>query len=535
MFYGILALSFIIVALGQPVYSNILGVLTYSLGLSIFWGITLAVTAKKRFWLATFYMMGVQLIQLYWFISHPYLYIYALWILLSFGIGLTFGWVTTFVTLDNLKSKLKILAIASFATLLEWGRLFILSGFSWNPIGIAPSGNIYLMQFSSLLGVYGLSFWVYLSNLFLLKAYYLKSWKLYFTIVSVPLLFGLWQLKNHDQQRSALPQTELKALLVQTAFPIEETLVFKDFSEYRKFVVEEWKSILNSLKPHQGKDIDLIVLPEYVVPFGTYTPVFEAETIKKLFHENLSDKVVFNFPYQEEKEGVKWVSNADIIQTISNHFGSDVIAGLEDAEYNHEKELDHFSSAFLFEPFKPGKERRYDKRVLVPMGEYIPFKFCRDLAKSYGICGSFKCGEEAKVFEGKVAPFGLSICYEETYANLMRENRLKGAQFLVNLTSDVWYPNSLLPEQHRDHARLRSVEGGYPLLRACNTGVTCAIDSMGRTIDEIKGEWERGALYVKIPLYSYQTLYTQTGDQLLIGFCLGFIGLSLLRRKLKMH
>ena len=101
----------------------------------------------------------------------------------------------------------------------------------------------------------------------------------------------------------------------------------------------------------------------------------------------------------------------------------------------------------------------------------------------------------------------------------MRENKLKGAEFLINLTSDVWYPNSRLTQQHLDHARLRTTEGGLPLLRACNTGITCAIDSLGRTLASFgEEEWKQGALKVEVPLYHYKTPYTLYGDSLILGF-----------------
>src|SRR5690606_27562937 len=92
----------------------------------------------------------------------------------------------------------------------------------------------------------------------------------------------------------------------------------------------------------------------------------------------------------------------------------------------------------------------------------------------------FTPGTKAQVIEHPKVKVGVCICYEETFGNLMRENKQLGASLLVNLTSDVWYPNSSLPWQHFDHARLRTVEMGLPLVRACNTSVTASLDSLGR-------------------------------------------------------
>ena len=165
------------------------------------------------------------------------------------------------------------------------------------------------------------------------------------------------------------------------------------------------------------------------------------------------------------------------------------------------------------------------------MAEYIPFAFCRQLAAKYGIGGSFTPGTQAKVWQGRKCPFGVCICYEETFGDMMRDNRLLGADFLLNVTSDVWYPNSSLPQQHLDHARLRTVENGMALVRACNTGVTCVVDSLGRNVAVLgekadQPEWVAEALKVEVPLYTYSTLYTQWGDKLIVWLCVALVLLS---------
>lgn len=108
----------------------------------------------------------------------------------------------------------------------------------------------------------------------------------------------------------------------------------------------------------------------------------------------------------------------------------------------------------------------------------------------------------------------------------MRNGRQKGAELFVNVTNDGWYPFSRLPEQHFIHGRVRAIENGVPLLRACNTGITAGVDSLGRTVarfenNEGKFELERGALYVPLDLYAFSTLYTFWGDALILILSLG--------------
>lgn len=543
--------SFFIVAFGQPAWSSFLACASYFGGFAFFWIGTWSIkNKKKRFWLAVLWFMAVQLIQLSWLLSHPYLYIYLLYFLFSFLLGLQFGLTTLFITEKTLTSFLGILGIASFWTLMEWERLFVFSGFTWNPIGLSLSAFDYSLQFASLWGIFGLSFWTFFVNLLALKVWVerktVKNVGLWILIGGLPFFYGFIQYHTHEKNvEKALkePGTTLSVVLVQTAFPIEEALEFRSADEAIEFVMKEWKQILCILKKEQGKSIDLIALPEYVVPYGTYFTVFPFKTVKETFTEVFGETSHSYFPslepplaksYQTAQETVYYVSNAFWVQTIANLFNAEIVIGLEDVEKTADNQRNCYSAAFHFRPqiFCP---ERYEKRVLIPMGEYIPFEFCKEIAKKYGIGGSFIPGKEAKIFKGKV-PFGVSICYEETFANLMSETRAKGAELLVNLTSDVWYPNSKLPQQHLDHGRIRSVENGIPIVRACNTGITCALDSLGRIIKVLgetskEQEWSSSALHVKVPLYSFNTFYGKFGDKFIVFSSLAFCFIAVFRRQ----
>ncbi len=102
----------------------------------------------------------------------------------------------------------------------------------------------------------------------------------------------------------------------------------------------------------------------------------------------------------------------------------------------------------------------------------------------------------------------------------------------------MWYPYSRLPQQHFDHSRLRTVENGIPLVRACNTGVTGAVDSLGRIVkvfgeDMYKLQGQAAAFAVRVPTYHYQTLYSKGGDLLILSFCLVSLGFAAWESKFK--
>lgn len=534
-------LTLVIVGFGQPVWSSWLSLLASLGGYALFWSILLDQPAKQRFWVSSGWMALVQFIQLFWMTSHPFLYIYAVHICLSLGIGLQFGLIGLCLTRERLNSLPHLFAISGLWTLMEWSRLFLLAGYSFNPVGLALSAHFYPLQAASLVGIYGLSFWTIFVNLLALRAWihYRKAPAiLWLSAAALPFLYGFAQ--TTALSHPIAPPT-YSALLIQPAFPSEEAMTFDSHAARLAYVIDEWHQILALAKREWGKPTDLIALPEFAVPYGTYTPVFPYLAVKTAFSDIFGQEAVKKLPALEAPlaqqvdltPGKMWfVNNAYWLQALANLFDAEVVSGLEDAEDMPSGVREYYSAAVHVRPgIFPGDfiAGRYEKRILMPMGEYIPFAFCRSLAAAYGIQGSFTHGKEAKVL-GCRQPLGMCICYEETFGHMIRENSHKGAKILVNLTNDGWYPNSLLPQQHFDHARLRTVENGLPLLRSCNTGVTGAIDCFGRTIATLDNSQEApGALHVTVPLYSFPTLYRTFGDMLIV--CVSFASLLFFFKK----
>lgn len=551
----LLVVSFLLVSFGQPAWCWWCGLLAAACGYGLFWRVLICYATRwQRFWLAAAWFTAVQLVQLSWFLSHPYYYIYPIYFLFALGEGVQFGIVSLLLDIRYLDRFKRIFLIAALWTVFEWSRLFILAGLSWNPVGIALTGSLYPMQAASLFGVYGLSFWVIFVNLL-----WLRSWKkhwaplamtLWLFAASLPYLYGVMQLGMYAEileQDHTNGKNQLNIVLVNTTFPEEESLGSSDPKKMMAYVLEEWRQILKGVKKQHGKPIDLMLFPECIVPYGTYTCVFPLETVRAVFHEILGPQSLHALPvpappYARQintpQGDVFLVNNAFWAQGLANYFQSGVLIGLEDAEDKSAGHREFYSGALYFSPFsaqlsslKPAE--RYEKRILVPLGEYIPFDFCRALAASYGVHGSFTHGREAKVFMAGKVPFGISICYEETFGHMMRENKQLGASVLVNLTSDVWYPFSRLPQQHFDHARLRTVENGIALVRSCNMGLTAAVDSLGRMIAVMgKPEEQMGStaesILLSVPTYSYQTLYSCFGDSLIIGFSVMILLLGLI-------
>ncbi len=527
-------LSFVIVAFGQPAWSGLLSFLASFVGFALFFRVLIEIPEKKkRFITGTFWYAGVQLVQSSWFLSHPFYYIIAPYILLALLWGVQFGVVSLFIEREKIIDWRRILVVCAVWTLMEWSRLFILSGYAFNPIGLSLAANTLSLQSASLFGVYGMSFLVMLVNLLFLRVWIkgpaFGGVAVLFLIAVFPYLYGAVQVKKHSSLIDK--SSRLNALLVQTAFPIEETLCFSSHQELLEYVMGEWKQVVQLVAEKRQHSVELIALPEFVVPFGTYSFVYPFEKIYQIFEEAFGKEEMEKLPPMELPFAVmddgEWkVSNAYLSQALANILHSGLVVGLEDAE-DFGGRRHYYSGALYFQPLAEHsfEHKRYAKRVLVPMGEYIPFSFCREMAANYGVFGSFTPGEEAVVWRCGQVDFGVSICYEETFGEMMRENRISGASMLLNLTSDAWFPYSKLIRQHLEHSRLRTVENGIPLLRSCNTGVTGCVDALGRDVallgdNDSEREDLSEAFFVQAPTYHFRTLYSRFGDGFIVGLSL---------------
>jgi apolipoprotein N-acyltransferase len=123
----------------------------------------------------------------------------------------------------------------------------------------------------------------------------------------------------------------------------------------------------------------------------------------------------------------------------------------------------------------------YDKRHLVPFGEYVPFRRFFPFLSAVAAGDDFAVGQGAAVLTvGGLPPFRPLICYEGIFAHEIASAGQPRAQWLLNITNDAWFGISPGPYQHFEMARLRAVEQGVPLIRVANTGLSGVVDAMGR-------------------------------------------------------
>ena len=156
---------------------------------------------------------------------------------------------------------------------------------------------------------------------------------------------------------------------------------------------------------------------------------------------------------------------------------------------------------------------RYDKRHLVPFGEFFPLKaLFENLTKLLSIpMSDFSAGAiEQPAVRAAGHVVGISICYEDVFAReVMRA--LPQAAFLVNVSNDAWFGDTIAPHQHLQIARMRALESGRYLLRATNTGITAVIDERGRVV-ACAPQFEPAALVAQFAARGGSTPYVRFGD-----------------------
>lgn len=151
----------------------------------------------------------------------------------------------------------------------------------------------------------------------------------------------------------------------------------------------------------------------------------------------------------------------------------------------------------------------YDKRQLVPFSEYRPDNLLGRLWDFHPNPG-YTPGAEATIFE-QPAPFGVLICFEAIYPELVLPLVRRGARFLVNLTNDEWFGASGALEQHFAMTVFRAVETRRALARVTNTGVTGVVGPTGEVVARFPTH-VRDAWIADLPLRDGETPYVRTGD-----------------------
>ena len=126
----------------------------------------------------------------------------------------------------------------------------------------------------------------------------------------------------------------------------------------------------------------------------------------------------------------------------------------------------------------------YTKAHLVPFGEYLPARW---LLKPLGLARlvpgdmDFTPGPGPRTLDlGPLGRAGVQICYEIVFSGEVVD-RAHRPDYIFNPSNDGWF-GSWGPPQHLAQARLRAIEEGLPVLRSTTNGISAVVDADGVVI-----------------------------------------------------
>lgn len=455
---------------------------------------------KRAFFIA--YLAGVIFFAgtLYW-IGHVTVagtIILVLYCALYWGaFGAWYAWV------NKEQALYKLLLLPSGWTALEYLRSELLSGFSWMSLCLSQYKNLAIIQVSDIAGMFFVTFLIVAVNVaikeilgsFLTrenKNNHKQAWQA-FGICSVVLVTAI----IYGMNRLATPFGEKKLLV---------SVIQANISQEQKWDERYWPEVVSKYRDLTLESLrrvkpSLVVWPETAFPGIIDINQVSGITPMDYFVTEAQIRLLYG-----------------TVTQLDN---------------------DYFNSAILFFPdFKP--MRRYDKIHLVPFGEYIPFReqlpFLGDLIPITDFSG----GVNFNIFDyvssdGKEDyKFSAMICFEDTIPKISKRFADQGAEFLVNITNDAWFKDSVEPFMHLQSAVFRAVENRRYLVRAANTGISVFINPHGRMEKKVENEdgkmtFVEGFIKQNIFLNNKKSIYTKYGD----FFTLLYFGCILMFIKIK--
>ena len=383
----------------------------------------------------------------------------------------TWAWATRLITRDTGWSVVWVAPVVWTALEKCWPEIFP------NYIGASQYLLPHLTQVADLTGILGVSFLVvYLnSTLYAVTAAWLRDRRLAWrelaslaVLVALVLAYGELRIRELDRQASAAQK--LTVGLVQTNRGAGEQFDNLDaaFHEYQQMTQQ-----LARVQP-----LDLVVWPEGICQVDL--PPSRDGRLPAL--GDLATPVLWGTILKQRDSGRVRTCNTALLTDITGRIlGS------------------------------------YDKSVLVPFGEYIPFGDWFPSLYSWSPYSSrFWPGESEEPLALGGHLLSVSICYEDIFPgkirSLMRGGRSgRIPEVMFNLTNDSWYGKSSEPMEHLALASFRCIENRRSLVRVTNTGVSAFVDPVGR-IASRTGVWTRESLVDRIPLLQGSTPYAQFGD-----------------------
>ena len=186
------------------------------------------------------------------------------------------------------------------------------------------------------------------------------------------------------------------------------------------------------------------------------------------------------------------------------------------------------NSAILFRP--DGTHQYYDKKILLPFGEYLPgTSVFPALKESIPGVSHMDPGELSGRMDVAGVKLLVNICYEALYPAFLRAEGAD-ADVLVNLTNDIWFGPDPAPTDHLMVQTARPIELRRPLVRSTVTGVTVYVDAAGRMHEPTDLNVESVRRW-QVPVKALESPYRLWGDAPMWLLTAGVLAAAVWRRK----
>jgi apolipoprotein N-acyltransferase len=327
---------------------------------------------------------------------------------------------------------------------VEFLRGTILTGFPWNLIAYSYSNNLEIIQTTSLIGTYAFNMlcitFFTSPAIFILRKNRKEIAVCIFLLLSPIILYAVGSSKIKTFQSSELIQNDY---------------------------------VIRAI----GSNIDLDRF------YGNTDTVSVIDELIKLSEPNLDNQTLFIWP-----EGIipnitqSELKDYDFL--FKNKFNKNHLLGIGINSYQADVDRDQFFNSFSFYDYEMNLINAYNKVNLVPFGEFLPIEKIlrgiglKSLTNNYQ---SFSSGKKREIiditknnFDIKILPL---ICYEIIYSGKIFYN--PEFDYIINISEDGWFGNSIGPHQHFVHSVFRAVESGKYLIRSANNGIAAVINPTG--------------------------------------------------------
>jgi apolipoprotein N-acyltransferase len=131
---------------------------------------------------------------------------------------------------------------------------------------------------------------------------------------------------------------------------------------------------------------------------------------------------------------------------------------------------------------KTGPGEHYDKRIVQPFGEYLPWRgFFRHLTGLADWAGYIVPGKGTGVVHAAAIPVGVATCWEVVFDRALRDSVRNGAQVLAVPANNANF-NQTMSEQQLAFSKVRAVELDRYVVVASNVGISALVTPDGREL-----------------------------------------------------